>query len=218
MVVYPIVCFFGCIRDGDEDVDKPATYYNPVVEFDGAVCDTEIQHIPGQDGNFRLILKNLGTIFHPNTVRYSGKIIFTHPESGTKFYAYFDVTYTGYKPDYSSRTVRFETAATLVHDWVDRTASLWLVGPGFDGSEVMANAIKSSMPSYDMGIDEDDVNYIRELPQSTKLIQGQPGNFYIDDTELWETDFWMIIYMPDGSWRISYSPTSVAYDGQIFYI
>lgn len=214
----PNSMFFGCIRDGGEDVDKPATYYNPVVEFDGTECDTEVQHIPGQDGSFRLILKNLGTMVYPNTVRYSGRIVFTHPISGTKFYAYFDVTYTGYKLDYSSRKVRFETALTFASEWMDHVASLWLVGPGFNGTEVMADAIKSSMPSYDMGVDEDTINYVRELPQSTKLIQGQPGDFYIDNMELWESDFWMIICMPDGSWRMSYSPCGAAYDGQTFYI
>lgn len=211
----PNVILYGRLH---HDNVSTITTYNPTISFVSGATDYEIQAIPGKAGDFRLILKNFGAL-SGSTNKYivSGSIKFTSPGTTYHCEVKFEISFINKKETHSG-IVRFVTPWDFVFGDMDDAAQLYLCGPGVcDGTEQSIENV-TGMPCAMMVLGEDMAEYVADIPLTTKVIDGNDVTGYHMGSELWETDFWAAIKLPNGNWRFGYFAEGAAYDGNILYI
>lgn len=212
--VPPDVILYGRIH---HDNVSAITAYNPTVSFVGGAPDYEIRAVPGKAGDFRLTLKNFSALSGGTNKRIvSGSIKFTSPDTNYHCEAKFEVSFINKSP---SGMVRFITPVDFTYGDMDNTAQLYLCSPNAcDGTEQSMINVAGKGWCALMVLNEDAVEYITDIPITTKVIDGNGTSDYDHGPELYETDFWAAVLLPNGQWRFNYFAVGSVYDGAILNI
>ena len=195
----------------------PASYFNPQVELDSMNINYEVQDVPGWDGNFKLVLKDTINLTGGNTLRVVGKVVFTVPDTGDKFYAHFDITYVPVTttPDPTPQGVAF-TTNHIATDPSEYNAYYWFLDPGVGEfatiSEEQKQYLLASAYHNSPNYDDRYIYYTDEMtPTLNQLVNGHYE--YSDGHGLIETDFWVVVKIGN-YWTSMYVAQSVAQNGR----